>query len=417
MLDTRGSTELVARESYGRLLAWLVSRSGDIAAAEDALGDALLTALSSWPVNGIPRNKEAWLLTVARRRLIDNHRRHLTRIDTAEELKYQAQLQLHKEAAEAAAVPFRTSLPDRRLDLLFMCAHPKIPEAMRTPLMLQTVLGLTAEQIAALMLLPPSTVSKRLVRLKKAIVGEIPFEATDAEHYTERLSFVLDAVYAAYGSSWEGEATGLEGRQQQSLASEAFWLAGLLVRLIPDSAEALGLYALLCFCESRRGAQRTPSGAYVPLEDQDCRLWDLRLIKEGESALKKAATLQVPGTYQIESAIHSIHAHRTQTGQTDWNAICFAYEVLIRQFPSIGAAIGYAASLGRLGQTQKGLQILDELNHQPLQHHQPYWAVRAWLLARDGQTEPSKDAYNQAIDLCKNRAVREWLHKQQAKLP
>ena len=311
------SVERIARESYGRLLAWLVSRCHDIAAAEDALADALVTALTSWPEKGIPKNKEGWLLAVARRRLIDRHRQTATHNDRQESLRYHLQLQLHREAAEASSVPFRTQLPDRRLELMFLCAHPDVPRAMRTPLMLQTVLGLTGEQIAALMLLPPATVSKRLVRVKRAIAGRIPFSVPEPEQLPGRLQHVLDAVYAAYGAGWEG--TTVPGGAGFALADEALWLASLLVRLIPDSAEALGLYALLCFCESRRPARRR-DGAYVPLEAQDPSLWLADLIQEGETALSVAARKGQAGPYQIEAAIHSVHAHRAHSGTTDWRA-------------------------------------------------------------------------------------------------
>ncbi|MEO1234763.1 MAG: DUF6596 domain-containing protein [Myxococcota bacterium] len=412
--DPRRQIELAARSAYGRLLAWLVSRSGNIAAAEDALGDALLSALSSWPGAGVPRNPEAWLLSVARRRLIDQHRRQKTQDGAADELIYRAQLQLHKEAAEAVDVPFRTHLPDRRLELLFMCAHPDIPARMRTPLMLQTVLGLSAEAIAALMLLPPSTVSKRLVRLKKSIAGRLAFELPPQESFPRRLGYVLDAVYAAYGTGWDS-APDLGGAST-GLAQEAFWLAGLLVRLMPTSAEAKGLYALLCFCESRRPARRSPDGAYVPLEEQDPDQWDQELIEEGEKALWLAAQVKDAGTYQTEAAIHSVHAHRAKSGKLDWPAIHFTYRVLTRLTPSVGAQIGYAASFGRIGDPGGGLGILDALDPKLVQQHQPFWAVRAWLLAELEQTEAARHAYARAIGLCEDAAVRTWLIARQQTL-
>ena len=414
MDDPNDTVEFVARESYGRLLAWLVSRCGDICEAEDALGDALVAALSAWPAQGVPRNPEAWLLTVARRRLIDRHRRDATRQDSESSLRYHAQLQLHREAAEASQVPFRDGLPDRRLELLFMCAHPDIPEAMRTPLMLQSVLGLTAIQIASLMLLPPSTVAKRLVRLKRAIAGAIPFAIPEPDELPRRLQHVLDAVYAAYGAGWD-TATDL-GTARFGLAGEAFWLAGLLVRLAPESAECLGLYALFCFCESRRSARRTSEGEYVPLEEQDCGQWDSALIAEGEKALALAASKNDTGPYQIEAAVHSVHSHRAKANDTDWRAIHFTYEVLVRRFPSAGARIAFAASHGRTGRPAVGLDILDDLDATAMARHQPYWAVRAWLLAQADRSHDAVGAYDRAIGLCDDPSVRAWLVEQRRRL-
>lgn len=408
--DPKERVEIAARESYGRLLAWLVSRSRDITSAEDALGDALLSALSTWPDTGIPRNPEAWLLSVARRRVIDDHRRRATREGAEDALAYAAKLRLHQEAAEAAEVPFRTQLPDRRLELMFMCAHPDIPTPLRTPLMLQTVLGLSAQSIAGLMLLPPSTISKRLVRLKQSMTGTIPFEVPPPDAFPLRLRYVLDAVYAAYGAGWDASLD--RNGAGRGMVEEAFWLASLLVRLVPSSAEAKGLYGLLCFCESRRLARRSASGAYVPLEEQDHRLWDRDLIDEGEKALWLASRLHQSGTYQVEAAIHSVHAHRVQTGTTDWSAIHLTYAVLVKQSPSVGAKVGYAASFGRVGDPTGGLAVLDQIDANLVIRHQPYWAVRAWLLAEAGRPASAEDAYQRAIGLCEDAAVRTWLQQQ-----
>lgn len=409
------AVQQAARESYGRLLAWLTSRCRDIAMAEDALGDALASALQRWPEEGVPSKPEAWLLTVARRRLIDQQRRLSTQQNAAQELAFNARLRLNQEASEASSVPFRDGLPDRRLELMFMCAHPQIPAAMRTPLMLQAVLGLNAQTIGAAMLVAPSTIGQRLVRVKRRIVDEkVPFEVPDDSQLPERLSHVLEAVYAAYGSGWEADPTQDVGRA--GLAQEALWLSRLLVALLPQAAETKGLYALLCFCESRRSARRTDDGQYVPLEEQDTDLWDHDLILEGEKALWLASRQREAGPYQTEAAIHSAHAHRARSGHTSWQGIHRLYELLVRMYPSLGAQVSYAASFGRVGQPQQGLDRLDALPSPSVERHQPYWAVRAWLLSELGQVQPARDAYDRAIGLCGDDAVRRWLQAQRARL-
>jgi len=415
MSEARDRVELSARESYGRLLAWLTSRSGSIAAAEDALGDALVSALASWPNDGVPTNPEAWLLTVARRRMIDQRRRESVRQGAEADLSLAERLRLHREAAEAFDVPFRSTPPERRLELMFMCAHPEIPAAMRTPLMLQAVLGLTAQEIASALLAVPATIGQRLVRVKRHIVErKIPFELPSRTSLPERLGHVLDAVYAAYGTGWNA-APELCGAKS-GLRGEALYLASQLVRLMPHATEAKGLYALLCLCESRRPAQRDAEGGYVPLDQQDTTLWDPDLILEGEKALWLAARAREPGPYQTEAAIHSVHAHRARSGGVDWQGIFHLYEVLVSLYPSLGARIGHAAALGRIGKAEEGLAKLEELDAATVERHQPYWAVRAWLLERRDQFDAAQRAYERAIGLSEDPAVRAWLAKQRERL-
>ncbi len=404
--------ELAARESYGRLLAWLTSRSGSIATAEDALGDAMEAAMRQWPASGVPDNPEAWLLTVARRRLIDEGRRGATREQTIERLGRDPRLRLTTEAVEAAEGTLLAGLPDRRLELLFMCAHPDVPESMRTPLMLQSVLGLTAIQIGSAMLVRPATIGQRLVRVKRRIETEhIPFEVPDEAELPARVGHVLDAIYAAYTAGWD--AAPEHGGAGEGLVGEAIWLAGLVVRLLPGMAEALGLYALLCLCESRRQAGRRSDGSFVPLEDQDPAVWDVDLIRAGEGALRRAATLAEPGRYQMEAAIHSQHADRLRTGRIDWASIHRGYRLLVSAYPTLGAVVGYAASFGRIGEPVQGLAVLHDLEAEVtgdrLKRHQPYWAVLAWLSAEADEPDQADAAYGRAIGLAADPEVRAWL--------
>ncbi|MEM8706896.1 MAG: DUF6596 domain-containing protein [Actinomycetota bacterium] len=398
--------ELAARSSYGRLLAWLTSRCGSLTTAEDALAEALAEAVRQWPTTGVPDNTEAWLLTVARRRLVDEQRRQGRHADAETKLRTAEQIRLTVAATEAAESPLGSGLPERRLELLFTCAHPDIPAAMRTPLMLQTVLGLTAEQIGSAMLVAPATIGQRLVRVKRRIVDDgIPFEIPPDDELADRLDHVLDAVYAAYGIGYDDADDATEAAA--GLAGEAIWLAGLLVQLLAEFAEPKGLYALLCLSEARRPARRDPAGRFVPLEQQDTSRWNADLIESGEIALWRAAQQGQSGRFQIEASIQSMHAHRSRTGSTDWAGIREAYRLLSHTYPSLGASIGFAAALGRTGRVGEALAVLDGLDPDRVERHQPFWAVRAWLLVE--ADEDADDAYDRAIGLTADDAVRDWL--------
>ena len=397
------AVELAARDSYGRLVAWLTSRCGDIGMAEDAMADALERALVTWPEKGIPDKPESWLLTTARRRVIDWVRRDQTRARAVDQLRL--------EAEEAINTPFRRSLPDRRVEMMFLCAHPEIAVGVRTPLMLQTVLGLDAKLIGEAFLVAPATMGQRLVRAKRQIreMG-LSLELPDHGDLDQRLPYVLDAIYAAYSSGWDGAMDG--GARDDgvgSLSQEALWLARLLVHALPEKPEALGLYALISFAESRRPARRAPDGTFVPLDQQDTALWDQDLLLEGEKAVWIAAKHRLPGRFQLEAAIQSVHAHRHRSGQTNWLAIHRMYETLTTLYPSIGATIGYAASFAKVDRPRDGLVVLDGLDQAKVSRHQPYWAVRAHLLRRAGDSEAANVALDRAIGLSKDPAVRAWL--------
>lgn len=409
--EVREIVELTARDSYGRLVAWLAAHCGDLRTAEDAVGDALEAALRSWPERGVPDHPVTWLLTTARRRAIDTSRRQSTRTKAANRLRWEAQ--------ERAETPFRspaTRFEDRRLDLMLVCAHPDIPPAARTPLILQTVLGLTAERIATALMMRPASVSQRLVRAKRHIRDAgLTFETPGPEALPDRIAPVLDAIYAAYGTGWEVTSDADAG--VSGLAREALWLGRWLVDLAPEVAEVKGLYALMAHCEARRGARRTPDGAFVPLEEQDPAQWDDTLRQEAEKAIWMAARQRQRGPYQLEAAIQSIHAHRAVSGRTDWRAVRAIYETLVAHYPSVGASVGLAASLGRVGQASDGLVVLDGLPERRTHRHQPWWAVRAHLLRELGRHDDASDAYTRAIGLTTDPAVRQWLNQQRDRPP
>jgi predicted RNA polymerase sigma factor len=397
--STHRTIDRVARESYGRLVAYLSSHTYDVASAEDALSNALVAALTTWPRDGVPQNPEAWLLTSARRSFIDLVR-HRQVAEASEPT-----LQLLREERE---VTVSAEFPDERLKLLFVCAHPAIDPVMHTPLMLQTVLGLDAERIAHAFLISPTTMGQRLVRSKTKIRdGGIRFEIPQERELPQRLGAVLEAIYAAFGIGWDDMA-GVDQRGRD-LAEEAIWLARVLLQLMPQEPEVHGLLALMLHCEARRAARRGPDGRYVPLSEQDSRQWSLPLIDEAERHLDEASSRGRAGRFQLEAAIQSVHAERARSGGIQWNAIMMFYEQLMRISPTLGTRTGYAAAVAEGKGAEEGLAALDGIDPDDISAYQPYWAVRAHLLQRLGKTPEALDAFDRAIGLTEDPAVRQFL--------
>jgi RNA polymerase sigma-70 factor (ECF subfamily) len=400
--DTRRTIERVARESYGRLVAYLSVHTHDLASAEDALSEALVSALNHWPQDGVPQNPEAWLMTAARRSLIDVIR-HQRVVEASEPT-----VKLLKEDSMETAIA--AEFPDERLKLLFVCAHPAIDPGMHTPLMLQTVLGLDAVSIGQAFLIAPKTVGQRLFRAKTKIrSGGIPFEVPQERALPERLDAVLEAIYAAFGIGWD-DMVGADQRGRH-LAEEALWLARVLLQLMPGEPEVQGLLALMLHCEARRPARRGPEGGYIPLSEQDPKQWSLPLIEEAERHLSEAFKQGRSGRFQLEAAIQSAHAERGRTGQTDWPAIALFYKRLVRISPALGTRVGYAAAVAEANGPEAGLAALEPIDREDVSDYQPYWAVRAYLLQRLGKTRDAADAYERAIGLAEDPAVREFLLK------
>jgi predicted RNA polymerase sigma factor len=398
--NTHRTIERVARESYGRLVAFLSSHTHDVGSAEDALSDALIAALATWPRDGVPQNPEAWLLTAARRSFIDLVRHRQVALASEPTL-----LLLREEREE---MTLSVEFPDERLKLLFVCAHPAIDPAMHTPLMLQTVLGLDAARIAGAFLVSPKTMGQRLVRAKTKIRdGGIQFEVPQDRELPQRLDAVLEAIYAAFGIGWNDMA-GLD-QPGLDLAEEAIWLARVLLQLLPDEAEVRGLLALMLHCEARRGARRGPDGRYIPLSKQDTKNWSPPLIEEAERHLAEAFRQGWSGRFQLEAAIQSVHAERARSGRIDWAAIAIFYEQLIRISPTLGTRTGYAAAVSEANGPKAGLAVLDGIALEDVSGYQPYWAVRAHLLQRLGKTTEALDAYDRAIGLAEDPAVRQFL--------
>jgi len=366
---SRRTADAVARHSYGKLVAFLAARTRDVAAAEDALSEAFASALSDWPRQGCLSNPEGWLLTVARRKMIDVARRRSTGEAAT------GQLQLLAEGLDAAAAA-DAEIPDRRLALMFACAHPAIEAAVRAPLMLQVVVGLDAKTIASAFLMSPAAMGKRLVRAKSRIrEAGIPFRIPEREELAVRLDTVLDAIYAAFAEGWTDP--GGTDVARRDLTAEALFLARLVAELLPEEAEALGLLALMLHADARRRARRNGDGEYVPLADQDPTLWDWPMIEEAEALLWRASALGSVGRYQLEGALQSAHVHRRRTGHANWAEVVQLYDTLKALTGSPVVAINRALAIAELQGAGSALEAMQEMAADVrLAEYQPYWAAR-----------------------------------------
>ena len=407
--QAQSAADAVARRSYGKLVAFLASRTQDVAAAEDALSEAFAAALSEWPRNGCPANPEGWLLTVARRKMIDvfrgQNRRQLVSVE------------IQSIADVLATAPTDTEIPDERLAMMFACAHPALDPAIRAPMILQAVLGLDAARIASAFLASPAAMGKRLVRAKiKIRQTAIPFRVPGREELPGRLDVVLQAIYAAFSEGWTDP--GGADAVRRDLAEEAIYLARLVSELLPNEPEALGLLALLLHAESRRKARRSLTGDFIPLAQQDPSLWNADQIEEAESLLHRASTLGVIGRFQLEAAIQSAHADRCRTGKPNWAFIIQLYDGLFALSQSPVVAINRAVAIAEIHGASAGLDVLSSLEEDSrLAQYQPYWAARAELLARTGAFAQARHAYEIAIGLERDEAVRRFLDARRSALP
>jgi len=403
--QAHSTAETVARRSYGKLVAFLAPHTRDVAAAEDALSEAFAAALADWPSNGCPSNPEAWLLTVARRRAIDAARRRRSGEAAT------CQLRLLAEGLDAAAAA--EEIPDRRLALMFACAHPAVEAGSRAPLVLQTVLGLDARMIASAFLMSPAAMGKRLVRAKEKIrQAGIPFRIPEREELPGRLDTVLDAIYAAYSEGWTDP--GGTDVMRRDFTGEAIFLARLAAGMLPGEPESLGLLALMLHAEARRRARRSDDGEYVPLADQDSELWEWRLIEEAEMLLRRAAALGSVGRYQLEAALQSAHVYRRRTNCANWSEVVRLYDALAALTGSPVVAVNRALAFAELHGAGAALEEMHKAAADGrLAEYQPYWAARAELLARTGARSDAHHAYQIAIGLERDPAVRRFLQHRQ----
>jgi RNA polymerase sigma-70 factor (ECF subfamily) len=402
---------VAARDSYGRLLALLAAATSDLAAAEDALGDAFERALRTWPSQGVPVSPDAWLLTVARNRLRDEWKS--ARVQRAVPLDAAPDTLARIDDVDVDAIP------DRRLELMLVCAHPAIDRAMHTPLMLNTVLGFTAEQVGRAFSVPAPTMATRLVRVKKRIkAAGIPFRIPDLADLPARMASVLEAVYGAYVIDW---ATGPQARplsaealSSETLSSETLHLAEVLTTLVPGDPEALGLAALIELSAARAPARIDADGRFVPLADQDPALWNRELISRAHEHLRAAHARGQLGRFQLEAAIQAVHCARGRDGTTDWPALLTLHRILQAVAPSLGSGVALAAVTAEVDGPDAGLAALDALllgAGQRARLFQPAKATRAHLLDRLGRKEEAVAAYESAISLTHDTAEREYLER------
>ncbi len=404
---TDRAAEFAARESYGRLLAFLVSRCHDLVVAEDALADAFVAALESWPSGGIPDNPESWLLRVARNKAADAHRRSSVRSrpDVLAILR----------SDESVEIETSKLVSDDRLRLMLVCAHPAIDEGVRPALMLQTVLGLDAKGMASAFLLSSGTLTKRLVRAKQKIrLSGLRFEEPDAQSFPDRLHSVLDAIYAAYSLGNEGSIA--EGDARDELRREAFYLARVVADALPHEPEALGFLALFHFIEARRNAQVNDAGDFVPLLEQDPRRWDRSLVERGHRLLYRAAKSNTPGPFQLEAAIAGAHCDRIRSDSVPWHDIASLYRTLVTHYPTAGAIVGYGVATAHAeGTAESGLAILRTLDPSMTESFQPWWVASAHLQEMAGRADDARQCLTRALGLTSHPRVQAFLRKKLAR--
>lgn len=405
--------EQVARASYGRLIALLAAPTGDLPLAEDSLSAAFEQALITWPCDGVPSNPTGWILTVARNRQRDTWKSAAHRTSVPLET---ATDQSHHAVSPLDAVD-PDAIGDKRLELLFVCAHPAIDPSVRTPLMLQTVLGLDAGRIATAFGVPPTAMAQRLVRAKRRIkAAGIPFAVPGQRVMPERLTAVLEAVYGCYAITWADRS-----ESGQDLAGEAQYLAVTLATLLDTEPEPWALAALITLSLARAPAR---GEHFITLDAQDTTTWDTQLMAEGEAYLRRASQSVTPGRFQLEAAIQAVHCDRARTHHTDWAALHTLYTALVAGAPSLGSRVALAAVVGRVDTPEAGLAALDAITAdserhtaKTLERFQPFHATRADLLTRAGRTEEATRAFTTAAALTEDSSLRQYLLRRAAGEP
>jgi RNA polymerase sigma-70 factor (ECF subfamily) len=396
------AVERVFREEYGRLIASLVRRFGDIDIAEEAAGEALVAALEKWPESGVPPNPGGWLTITAGNRAIDRIRREKQR-----DAKHQAAFMYHDDTPHEHIGP----VEDDRLRLLFTCCHPALAPEARIALTLRLLGGLTVAEIAQAFLVPETTMAQRITRAKKKIAAaKVPYRVPEAADLPERLGGVLAVLFLVFNEGYL--ATGEGDPVRAVLTGEAIRLTRVLRRLLPDEPEVAGLLGLLVLTESRREA-RVRNGQLVPLGEQDRAGWDRGLIAEGHDLVRECLAINRPGRYQVLAAINAVHTDAPTASDTDWSQVVALYDHLTRLDPSPIVALNRAVAVAELDGPEVALALVDRL---PLTGYHAWHVARADMLRRLGRTVEAKESYDAAIAATQNSAERAYLSRKRGEL-
>ena len=406
------------RSESGQIIAALIAALGDFTIAEDALQDAVLVALQSWPETGIPRNPAAWLTTIARRKAIDRLRRDTTLARKRETLAEIATRDQADTLYGATDVPEdEAPIPDERLKLMFTCCHPALPFDARVALTLRTLGGLSTAEIASAFLVPVPTMAQRLVRAQRKIHDAgIPYRVPPAHLLPERLDGILAVLYLIFNEGYMAAAG--DSLIRHELCGEAIRLARVLVALLAqepelgENPEPRGLLALMLLHHSRRRARVDATADLVLLEDQDRMLWDRDEIEEGIALLDSALAMRRPGPYQIQAAISALHAQAAKPDDTDWQEIALLYGRLACMAPSPVIELNQAVAVAMAEGPEQGLALLDQYQlSEALEHYYLYHAARADLLRRAGRLDDAQADYRHALALCENQIERRFLQR------
>jgi RNA polymerase sigma-70 factor (ECF subfamily) len=402
---TQEAVEHVFRAESGRIIATLIRALGDFDRAEEAMQEAMMVALERWPEEGVPERPGAWITTTARRKAIDRVRRDRARTGAADELA------AHPAREEIQMIERRLDegIDDDQLRLIFTCCHPALATDAQVALTLRTLGGLTTPEIARAFLVPTATLAQRLVRAKKKIRdANIPYRIPRAALLPERLPAVLAVLYLVFNEGYSASAG--DDLVRRALCSDAIRLARVLVALMPDEPEALGLLALMLLQNSRRDARTSPDGLPVLLEDQDRTRWDADAIREGVPLLEQAERRRRPGTYQLQAAIAAAHATARSTRETSWPGIVALYDALLALQGGPVVALNRAVAVAMAEGAERGLTLVDEIGRDgALDEYVFFHSTRAELLRRLERPDDARSAYGRALELTENEVEQRFL--------